>query len=338
MGSGFPALALLSSLAVAVPPGVIIDTAAAAEPSGAPEQRANLQLMTDPMRIEELLERGSLRPEEIPDPHWRPEGCAACHVGRPAVDNLRVARAQADRLCAACHERTPSMHFHHPSGIAVRDDMLARMPASMRQSLQGEEGLMLCSTCHDPLIQCLGSKQREGLQNPHFLREGPYRDRTAICYLCHDAEQYKRLNVHDQISDSGMVRKQTCSVCHADTDGLEEAHGIGDLKFTVSGDLSKMCLRCHEWIPHPGGGFQFGGMGEVDHLTVPSAKVRARMEKMTASGDLVLPLEPSTGRVFCGTCHNPHERGVISDPALSRGSDSKQRLRDPKLCIFCHEK
>ena len=50
-----------------------------------------------------------------------------------------------------------------------------------------------------------------------------------------------------------------------------------------------------------------------------------------------LPLEESTGKVYCGTCHNPHERGVIKNVTGSKGADEPKRLRATNICENCHD-
>jgi len=109
--------------------------------------------------------------------------------------------------------------------------------------------------------------------------------------------------------------------------------------FNVTRDLSLMCTGCHPWKPHPGGAFSFFSKKEgPDHLVVPSKDVARRMKRMERKNDVVFPLEPGSGKMFCGTCHNSHEKGVVRSAAADRGADSKHRLRLTKMCTQCHEK
>ena len=59
---------------------------------------------------------------------------------------------------------------------------------------------------------------------------------------------------------------------------------------------------------------------------------------MEKKNNIVLPLEPGSGKVFCGTCHNPHEKGVIKLKAAAKGADANKRLRMQKICKNCHDK
>ena len=54
-----------------------------------------------------------------------------------------------------------------------------------------------------------------------------------------------------------------------------------------------------------------------------------------------MPLEPGTGKIFCATCHNPHERGIQFIAEADRGADNTQRLRAGReggICLMCHLK
>ena len=61
-------------------------------------------------------------------------------------------------------------------------------------------------------------------------------------------------------------------------------------------------------------------------------------DEQQQDSDVLLPLEPGTGKVFCGTCHNPHEAGVVKNAAATKGAGSKQRLRMVDICEQCHDK
>ena len=82
----------------------------------------------------------------------------------------------------------------------------------------------------------------------------------------------------------------------------------------------------------------FSGGKPPDHLVVPSDRVRNRLLEMTKKNHLDMPFEPGSGKIYCATCHNPHERGVIKKITLAKGADEKNRLRSKRICINCHEK
>jgi hypothetical protein len=73
------------------------------------------------------------------------------------------------------------------------------------------------------------------------------------------------------------------------------------------------------------------------HLVVPSVKILERMNMMTEAKQVNLPLDGVTGKIFCGTCHNPHEQGVIIEASNAKGSNHEKRLRDDMICTNCHD-
>ncbi len=174
--------------------------------------------------------------------------------------------------------------------------------------------------------------------NPMFFRSGPYRARTDLCYKCHEYQGYQRRNAHDQRDDNGKVKEHTCLICHNKTEGLENAASIRDVGFHVKKNLVGICRGCHELKPHPSGSFTFTSKGVPNHLVVPSEPIRNKMLQSEKERNVVLPLDPTTGRVFCGTCHNPHEKGVIMQKAAAKGADEDKRLRTKNICTNCHDK
>jgi predicted CXXCH cytochrome family protein len=302
-------------------------------------QVSERRLLEQPQLIPGLLARGQLAPKQVPNPHWRADACRACHSGPASAKNVALRDRDMNRLCNVCHETISNHSYIHPVGMRIDKDMAARMPPSFREAMKRGAGQVTCITCHDLPMQCLRERASARGLNPLFFRGGPYRDRTELCFRCHDAGQYQRLNPHDQLTDAGQPREASCLICHEDADKLGPARSIADVDFNVRGDLNALCTGCHPWIPHPGGAFSFSRTGKgPDHLTVPSREVRARMEKMERQHDIVMPLDPNTGRIFCATCHNPHERGVVKLAAAARGADSDKRLRMADMCLNCHEK
>ncbi len=296
-------------------------------------------LLSQPRRIPDLLAHGRLRPAQVPNPHWREDACKACHTGVPSTGSPGLRDQDINRLCRTCHAAISKHSYIHPVGMPAPEGMQARMSEPFRRAIARGGGKVTCITCHDLPMQCLPERARERSRNARFFRGGPYRTRTGLCFQCHDASRYARLNPHDQVAETGVLREDVCLVCHPDDGSLSKARSIDEVGFTVARDaLSSMCTRCHPWVPHPGGGFSFAGEEASNHLVKPSSAVLARKRHMERQRAIALPLEPATGRVFCGTCHNPHERGVVKNEEADKGADSEQRLRAQELCIHCHEK
>lgn len=307
-----------------------------------PAKPSPQQLLARPEIIPRLLKRKKITIADIPNPHWHSNACTACHKSqhRAGLKNLRQNPARVDKLCNTCHAPLSRHAFIHTSNIKVPKAMKRRMPRSFRSSLARGGNKMTCITCHDLPMTCKQKRRREKGLNPMFFRGGPYSSRTSLCYKCHNAKKYQRVNAHDQIDDKGRLRKAKCQICHTINQDMATANILDDVEFNIKEGLARLCWGCHPWKPHPGGSFAFfhGKGGMTDHLVKPPADMLERMRKMQEVNDLILPLEPGTGKVYCATCHNPHERGVIKVRRAARGADEKKRLRMQGICTNCHDK
>lgn len=288
-----------------------------------------------------LLQSGELKMSDIPSPHWEKNGCVACHKStkvNASAKNLRY--KEIEKTCYNCHSPTFDHRYIHPTDVRPDKKMLASMHKSMRDTLVKSRNTIICTSCHEMKLQCLPALKKQKATNPEFFRNGPYETRSQLCFLCHDKNQYQRLNPHEQIDEQGKLRAEKCHVCHADS--IERLNNITDtdqLRFNEKDDLSSMCWGCHPWTPHPGGQFTFfKKKSGPNHLVKPSDNIEKRLKKMTKKNHIIFPLEPETGKIFCASCHNVHEKGVIKDPEKAKGADSRKRLRVQKICSYCHLK
>ncbi|HHJ15242.1 MAG TPA: hypothetical protein ENJ80_00935 [Gammaproteobacteria bacterium] len=298
-------------------------------------------VLAQPDNIPQWLNEGRLQPEQIPSPHWRDDACRSCHTSsRPSRRKLALRHKNPDLLCKNCHDPATQHAYIHPADITPDPAMRKRMPADYRQAMK--KGKIVCTTCHDLPAQCLVKRRQEQRNNPAFLRGAPFAHRSEPCYLCHDAKAYARINPHDQITDGGQIREATCVLCHDDVKQLQADAAIENVGFNIKQDLAKMCTGCHPWIPHPGGKFMFSSTFKdrkhPEHLTVPPEPMRKYMQHMAVKNDIILPLDPTTGKVYCATCHNPHERGLLKNSAAAKGADADKRLRMKDICTNCHDK
>lgn len=347
LGYGLIAYVLTSSMPVQAAPSLsqapAAGTAITKPEKSAAEKKAALRrnLLNNPEKIPHLLDKGKINKKDIPNPHWQKDACQSCHKGkgRAQRNNLRSKDKDMDKLCNNCHTSISEHSYIHVSNIKIPKAMHKRMPKSFKQAVKRGANKMTCITCHDLPMTCQSSRRKEKGPNPLFFRGGPYESRNGLCYHCHDQSKYKRVNAHKQISKTGKIQKEKCLLCHATDKNLTTAKTIEDVDFQVKDDLARLCWGCHRWKPHPGGSFTFfsGKGGTPNHLVKPSARIRDRMEEMQKKNNVLFPLEPGTGKVFCGTCHNPHERGVIKHAAAAKGADSNKRLRMQKICINCHD-
>ncbi len=288
--------------------------------------------------------------KEIPNPHWKEGMCGECHEGTPEKGKPLTFRYGGDfiTLCNRCHGLISSHEYIHATGMVPSEEKLRHMPEDFKEALHKDrEGRLTCIVCHNLVYQCLKEEFWREKANPLFLRDGPYAYRATICYKCHEAKKYARLNPHDQINDEGEILTSRCSVCHIGTPDVKKVRSIKEVRFKVEKDLSRLCRSCHNDIPrHPGVfiGLVIPGKKlepSFTHLRVPPEKVLKRLEKMTAEKGIIMPLEPGTGKIFCSTCHNPHERGIQRLTRADRGADNEQRLRTMRksdLCLMCHAK
>lgn len=151
------------------------------------------------------------------------------------------------------------------------------------------------------------------------------------------------MNPHEQINDEGEILWGTCTICHQNTPDPQKERSIKDVRLHFPDDLNQICVRCHEVKPHPAaeGGISaaMSGFAAPDHLVVPPKHIMLGMRLSLKEIPMMLPLDPKSGKIFCSTCHNPHERGLLRGRA-DYGGDYNQRLRSAGLdiCQYCHRK
>lgn len=265
------------------------------------------------------------------NPHWRSDACDACHVAAsPAAGDSGPKSTAGDVLCSACHAPGSGFECRHQSDVAADDAMRSRMPESFRASL--DEDRLTCTTCHELPAQCIDARRAERSANPMFLRDGPFRLRGDPCFLCHDENAYGKLDVHDQMIENGRRRDPVCLVCHTSVDSPDGAE-VERLAVDPGADLNAMCTGCHAIGPHPGASFTFSGTATTSHLVEPTDSMRRRMDGVADRDGVRLPLDPSSGKIYCATCHDPH------DGRLPEFGDAGQahRLRMANICIACHD-
>lgn len=291
-------------------------------------------------KVKDWVKKGKIEIEDIPNPHWNLAACAACHKGKPGRKNIRLRGKGINATCNNCHQVLADHVHDHPLAVAVPKSMRKRMPPAFRKTLlrgKRAEKVMSCSSCHDIVMQCTEKRFSDRKINPKFMRGGPYRSRTGLCYKCHDKKAYQRLNSHDQISASGEIQPDKCLICHMRVPKQLDDGTAVDTELWVKTDYASLCLNCHEWSPHPGGNFLFLDKGGPQHLVKPPPGIRRHMLKMEKINGIILPLEKDNGQIYCATCHNPHARGVLKNPRAAKGADEPKRLRANPMCENCHD-
>jgi hypothetical protein len=295
------------------------------------------ELLKNPERIAQLLKDQVISIEQVPNPHWREDACVACHTTTPDGDQLSPRTAEALSRCQICHDSVTEQTHIHAVGMTPSTKMLNIMPDNFRATLTSPGNKINCLTCHEVILQCKTERFYQHKYNEIFLRDAPYNSRTGICFRCHDRSKYQPLNPHDQIDDQGVVLTEKCLICHLKVPEELDSGEVVNAGLYLDSDWSDLCINCHRKIAHPSANLSFIKKGKPDHLVTPPPAYRKQMEKMTVENDAYLPLEPKTDRIFCATCHNPHENGVIRNSKIAQGADSEHRLRSSPLCTNCHD-
>jgi len=137
-------------------------------------------------------------------PHGRAAlDCTSCHTMHHAGPAQHMLRGEEAKTCGACHQ-----------------DVMAKFAGTERHRLQ--EGVLTCSTCHDPH----GASSREKLGG--FKQEA--------CLKCHTDKGGPFLFEH------GASRVEGCTVCH-------DVHGSPNRHMLVSQSVPDLCFGCHVFTP-----------------------------------------------------------------------------------------
>ena len=276
------------------------------------------------IKARETSNTGNTRVTDTTDIHYTGLYCLECHEQTPANGSGKLLKYGGDfeQLCR-CHYDTDTPYVH-PVDIKPPKEIKSRIPTGFPLS----KGKITCITCHDVFLQCRENlADKILLKGKMLLRGGPYKNRTSICFICHDDGKYRKLNPHEQLDKKGAIIVEKCLYCHEEKPDEKRAKHE-DIK--LIGDYESLCERCH---------MRRNRRSLHDsHIRIPSPKVLARIKQMENEFGIVLPLSDS-GKVTCATCHNPHEKGVIPDYKAGskiKGEGHRHRLSG-NLCIKCHQ-
>ena len=259
------------------------------------------------------------------NPHWTGTNCRECHTQDNPKGKDAPLKFNGDpvKLCTRCHQAGLTCTSIHPVGVAPDEEMKKQFPRAWPL----DRGRVNCLTCHDVHLQMaanIAGKQT----NVKFIRGAPYETLTDFCFMCHKQEQYQKTNPHRQLDAKGNIIEGTCLFCHQTVPDSSRAQNIGDVTF--KSELSTYCINCHakQKTAHP---------ANTDHNRRVSAAIKAALEKLPAEQGAYLPLDGDT--VFCATCHNPHQKGVLKKKEAQRGAGEKYFVRLNRgydLCVACH--
>jgi len=150
------------------------------------------------------------------------------------------------------------------------------------------------------------------------------------------------MNPHEQINDEGEILWSKCLICHKKMPDTENLKSPVNWELRFKKDINKNCYICHVVKKHPGVegvGPRMSGFVAPSHLTTLSRRLYLNMRLEKKEVPVLIPLDPATKKIFCATCHNPHERGLLYGRA-NWGADQEVLLRSEGLdiCQYCHRK
>ena len=264
--------------------------------------------------------------DEIINPHFTGKDCDICHekTTGPGRKGPRLRFGGDDvAMCNSCHQAEYVKADIHPVGIVPSKGESVRVPAE----LPLYEGEVTCRSCHDVYLQCRENPAVR-LKNKNFLRGAPYKKNMDICFRCHNREVYKKTNPHPQVDKKGRVVKERCLYCHQSLPDPGSVSGMGDVNFQA--ETSTFCKACHMEVDafHP---------ARANHILTLPREMQTAIKESERQLGVILPL--LQGRVFCWTCHNPHEKGVIQREEAKKGAGEEYFLRLDRgydLCVSCH--
>jgi len=189
---------------------------------------------------------------------------------------------------------------------------------SIPNSFPLKNNKIVCSTCHT-----FGKKECtaniEYFYNYKMLRN--YTSYETFCYNCH--KSFNKYNPHNQINENSKIDYKTCNLCHIT---------VPDLNFTfknaietLKGSPDQVCNACHQIKGvHPTG---------TNHLEKYIKDIdMLLLEKIFRDNNLTLYVG-ERNKILCVSCHYPHN----FDRNLNYVSQ-KRRLKDLKICLYCHTK
>jgi hypothetical protein len=281
------------------------------------------------------------------NPHWRPDGCASCHVIKQG-EISPVSVKQADATCLGCHDGRRASAEPHPIGCVLKGSELIKAP-----DWPLDQGRLVCLTCHDVLLGCDRSVSRSQT-NPSFLRGPEVHDVSAFCATCHTQAPFKRLNPHRSLTPDLQMRGESCLFCH--TQLLDRNTKVRTGKADLRMAEPDLCRSCH--IAGHVDYFEPGHTGtkippkmlaymaacEIAGPTSrPDRELISRLRSTGARPTQMLP--DAEGRIVCTTCHNPHQKGVFPPDSVINygamqvvGQDHMiSPVRGQQICLRCHD-
>jgi len=296
--------------------------------------------------------------------------CSPCHLPHKEARKTGEENDFTTQLCLSCHskgniaEKAFIKDYKHPvnihpfeisnpevllKAIGVKKKDLT-LPLFSKAGVQDRDGLLTCTTCHDPHRWRSDSTEGEireevkGGPKTSFLR----RPSPILCKECHDNKFAIENSEHDMLkiapeeknslgqlpSESGL-----CGACHNIHGGQKTYLWGRDIKLKSGQVVQDLCVSCHNE----------DGMANKKVVKEFSHPVNITPSEKGLS--TTLPLFDKKGKVSkngliaCQTCHDPHRwdpTKVIREEHFKEEGDSRNsflRLENspsPTLCTNCH--
>ena len=264
--------------------------------------------------------------------------CLSCHDGTIALGDTVRGNYSGAKIPPGKTNLDTDLSDDHPigfvySGSLSAEDTQLRTPSSLPESLKLKDGLLQCTTCHDPHDNKYGK----------FLTMSNVR--SQMCINCHDMEGWIT-SAHES---------SNASVVAADDLYLKTS------EYSTMSDIG--CNNCHR--PHSAGGKQrllHFQRSEANCLnchngSVAKTNVATQIQKISAHSvtkyngihDLEESPLSSKMHVECVDCHNPHStkeshasapyaKGVtqnVSGVSIA-GAPIDRAQFEYEICFKCH--
>ena len=285
--------------------------------------------------------------------------CSACHLPHREARRLEGKTLLAQGLCLSCHSKGNNAQKAALSGaqhpMAVRPgktnvNSITDLPLFNDRGFQDRNGVITCTTCHDPHRWRAGSaagaaaKDAPADRRTSFLRNQAPR----ICRECH-ADKFPVAGSKHDLSktapDAKNMKNQTpsesglCGTCHL-VHNARESFLWGRKPWSENGEAAAhLCLTCHNR----------NGAAAKKVIRDPSHPINISPSEKGLS--TTLPLFDAKGAasdkgvVSCPTCHDPHRWDPLDnteeDHFALEGSARNSFLRmenspSARLCEDCH--
>lgn len=296
--------------------------------------------------------------------------CSACHLPHKEARKTAEKGDFISRLCLSCHsqkniaEKAIPAEYRHPLDIspfstdkpdialATRgiDTEKLSLPLYNASGTQDREGIITCTTCHDPHRWRPDSEKGETRKDVQGDRMSSFLRKSApdICRECHGAKftiENSKHDINKVAPDKKNILSQTpaesglCGVCHLVHGGQQRYLWAREITTGSGNSVQDLCAGCHN------------GKGMAEKKVIHEYSHPVNIAPGEKGHPTTLPLFDETGRVSgtglmtCPTCHDPHRWdpvNIIQDEHYKtegNGRNSFLRLAyipSPILCENCH--